>query len=432
MHYYNVLSRIFILGSLFVWISYLPCNSQELSVNDDIKLVERYKDDGTDRLIPLHPEMGDNRISDRLPSGSQAKIIELGTPSHSNWIRIQSGTVVGWIITKYVKEVLEPTSSSDPTITKYKIGTWNIEHYKNEKVRGFPEYLHNGPTYEPRSQSQIRDLAKTIEQDLDLKALMLNEINGTNGEDENGEVIYFSEELDNLLTELSSEWDYIITSSGYSQRVAFLYNSDFILVNEVLEISVPRREIQSKDIFARDPLAVHITLLEDGIDKNDLVIVGVHLAAGQTNHKNHDTAMNVLVSQLAMAQSSNILGGINEKDILILGDYNANYFLPPSEQFFISMDEPDSEWDVLVDNDYPATRMSGVPLSLETSQIDYIIASRYLPGCTGLSGEEIQDQSAHVHVELIGSGSNGTDNFRRDLSDHLPVTIDVLVMADND
>ena len=113
-----------------------------------------------------------------------------------------------------------------------------------------------------------------------------------------------------------------------------------------------------------------------------------------------------------------------------MGDLNANMFLPPVEDFFVEMDDPAGDWDILAGDNYPATRLSEVPLQLRSSQIDCIIASRRTTTRNGLVGDEITDTEAHVHTELLDW--KAPDAFRRDLSDHLPVTIRVRVTDDRD
>jgi len=69
-----------------------------------------------------------------------------------------------------------------------------------------------------------------------------------------------------------------------------------------------------------------------------------------------------------------------------------------------------------------------VPLT-PRSQIDYLIASRNLPGKRGLFGEEITAEQATVHQNLA---DRDWDGFRRVFSDHFPVTTCVSVIPDND
>lgn len=111
----------------------------------------------------------------------------------------------------------------------------------------------------------------------------------------------------------------------------------------------------------------------------------------------------------------------------MVGDLNASWFDSHVEQFFDELNG--GEWKVLAkDSTYPATRLAGVPLQ-PRSQIDYLIASRNLPGKRGLFGEEITAEQASVHQ---GLADGDWDGFRRVFSDHFPVTTCVAVIPDND
>lgn len=109
-----------------------------------------------------------------------------------------------------------------------------------------------------------------------------------------------------------------------------------------------------------------------------------------------------------------------------MGDFNTNRFDNVLEAFWNDMER--SGWDVLADveAEYPPTRLSGVPLRLNRSRIDYIIVTK---GNRGLADEEVTAAQASVHEDLIDGDAEG---FRRRASDHLPVTVKVKVMADTD
>jgi endonuclease/exonuclease/phosphatase family metal-dependent hydrolase len=315
------------------------------------------------------------------------------------------------------------------------VSCWNLEHFCKGAERGFPEnqagrYDPPGPTLPPRTEGQLAAIASTIVDRIKASFLVLCEVNGKLGKDEDGDPLPVSEELDELVAKLPPGWRYVVSHSGGEQRIAFLYDSSRCRVNEVIEFEVPHRRIQGSDVFARDPLAAHVTLLQNGAARNDLVIIGLHLASGQEKCKNHDAAMETVLLLLGRAQAEGKLGGNAEHDVLLLGDLNCNMFSPPAERFFLDMDDPAGDWDVLAGDDYPATRLSGSPLGLGSSQIDYIIASRKTAARDGLLGDEITRAEARVHTELLQW--KPPDEFRRDLSDHLPVTVEVGVTDDKD
>ncbi|MCB7129968.1 MAG: hypothetical protein J3T61_10580, partial [Candidatus Brocadiales bacterium] len=106
-------------------------------------------------------------------------------------------------------------------------------------------------------------IASVIRDTLNTKVLVLNEIGGEEREVE-GEVQSRSAELDALIAHLGPSFEYVITRSGGTQRVAILYDTRFVRLNAASEIDVPPTQIQSKDIFARDPLIGHFTFLHNG------------------------------------------------------------------------------------------------------------------------------------------------------------------------
>jgi len=132
------------------------------------------------------------------------------------------------------------------------------------------------------------------------------------------------------------------------------------------------------------------------------------------------------VEELRQARTDGDCIPPDENDIVITGDFNANRFDNRREQFWDRMES--DGWDVLGDNDanYPATRLSGHPLGLHNSKLDYIIVTR---GSQGLGGEEIQARQATIHTDLVGTDPV---SFRRNASDHIPVTVQVRMMDDTD
>ena len=110
---------------------------------------------------------------------------------------------------------------------------------------------------------------------------------------------------------------------------------------------------------------------------------------------------------------------------MVATDYNPAVIEIAKQKKYESLEKKD--WDVLAsDGNYPATRLSGVPLGFKESKIDYIIVS----SCQqGLGGEEITVSDAQVHQELI---NGNPDKFRRYCSDHVPVTVPIRIQKDTD
>ena len=305
----------------------------------------------------------------------------------------------------------------------YVVGTWNLEYFKDGAKRGFPESTRKGPSYPPRTDEDYHYIAGIIQR-LQIKILLLQEINGKTIR-EVDRVETRSTELERLIEVLGKEdYDYVVSQSGQSQRTAILYDRRAARMNASEEMRAGEGiKVQGKQLFARQPLCAFFTFLVSGESKNDLVVIDLHLASGESLTVNHDQAIQIVVQ--AIHQTSSCIPP-GENDVLIAGDFNANRFDRSVEPFWNRMER--TGWDVLGDREdrYSPTRLSGVPLALRSSRLDYIIVTK---GNHGLSGEEITADAPVVHTEGLG---DSPETFRRRASDHLPVTIDVAVTADND
>ena len=298
----------------------------------------------------------------------------------------------------------------------YKVGAWNLENFSKNAQRGFPESTGGGPTYPPRTNVQYESIAKAIRDTLDAKVLVLNEVDGGRGQ-------RTSQELDDLVHILGPSWRYVIGTTGgreQNQRLALLWDDSFASLDAHEEIAVPKKTVGGKDIFDRDPLAGRFTFLHAGQRRNDLVVVALHLASGQSKTKNHDAAMHRLANELRRLRGHHQVLPEFESDILVAGDLNANAFDDDREEFFAQYRK--ARWTLLAHaGNYPPTRLGGVPLK-PRSTIDYILAT--------LTPAELAQPSAKVWDELVEGGD--FDAFRETYSDHFPVTVCVSIMPDYD
>lgn len=372
------------------------------------------------KTIPGHPGPSNMSISIRFEHGSRAEVLEFD--SNSGWFLISVGGNEAWIVKKYFGQRVNSQPTPIPNVDSYVVGTWNLEWFHTTRTRGFPENTRGGPTYQARNETDYSWIANTISNDLNAAVLVLTEINAGIIDTEEGSETR-SVELDRLLLYLGEEWDYIISESGNQQHVAILYDQNKVFLNCAVEITVDRQIVQNKDIFARDPLVAYFTVIRQGIQYNDFVIVGLHLASGQRNNRNHDQAMTVLLTELDNLKNSGFCIPNNEEDIIITGDLNLSIFHSPNEQVIVDMEQGD--YDILADTgSYPATRLKGEPLN-PGSYIDYIIVSDEMRG----NSREIRVSQATVHQELAGGNYYF---FREHFSDHFPVTVQLHLVADDD
>ena len=369
--------------------------------------------------VPVHPGDG-NTAYVRWPNGTIAEIVQVG-----DWFKVQFSNDTGWVTSRYIivlpdADAGELDADSNEELA-YVIGTWNLENFKDGAKRGFPEnsFGNAGPTYDGRDDDDYETIAGVIRDQIQSAVLVLNEING----DQVGQ----SGELDRLVEDLGSNWHYQLSASGGTRHVALLHDDTKAARNKCHEFVIPEKNIQGADIASRDPLACHYTLLDaDGNPQNDLVIVGVHWASGQKKARNHNAGMAALASQLGGAFDGDPFDS-GETDVVIAGDFNASFYSSPAENFWKGFGGSRWEFDVLVHDKsdaYPATRLARVPL-YPVSQIDYVMATMVAGGLA----DSLVLQTAHVHHELL---KIGFDEFRKHLSDHVPVTIRVTVSADDD
>ncbi len=367
------------------------------------------------RGVPVHPAAGDNSYV-RWENGTIATIE--GIDNATGWFRVSSGGREGWVTRRYIT-IIGEDEPPEEEITTLVVGCWNLEHFNDGRTRGFPEYRWGGPTYPSRTDEDFRFIADVIETHLNASLLILSEIDGQNS----GR----SDELDRLVSLLGDNWAYELGRSGDPQRLAVIYDTDRLFRGVCTDFVVPERRVQGADIFARDPLACMFTCLdENGQEQNDFIVVGLHLASGQRNNRNHNEAMSVLENRLEQALANGTFPQ-GENDILIMGDLNANRYDSSEENFWEGYDVDNLNFLTLSPADgeeYPGTRLSGVPL-YPRSKIDYILASGAANGMTS----SIVQLIANVHTELLVIGF---DDFRRQASDHIPVTIRVRVMDDDD
>lgn len=391
--------------------------AQPPSVGDCVRL-RAYSDLG----VPLHPGPGRNGVSGRLADGVIASVEDFD--EETGWYAITSDEGEGWIVRRYILETVDCAGMS-PEVgeLRYRVGCWNLEYFHDGRSRGFPENTKGGPTLPPRTESDYEAIAAIIER-LNLKILVLEEIFARE-EVEDGIAWLYSSEMERLVDILGEQnYAYLLAESGSVEHIAILYDTRAVRLNAICPTDFESEKVQGSHLFDRQPAIAHFTFLVSDQPRNDLLVVGVHLASGQSKRKNHDAAMEQILDELELARQEEICLPFDEHDIVILGDFNANRFDDDEEEFWNDM-EGDG-WDVLADaaDDYPPTRLAGVPLE-PWSVIDYIIVTA---GERGLQGEEIDAQTASVHTDLAAD----PDDFRRCCSDHLPVTVDVLVTADSD
>lgn len=142
-----------------------------------------------------------------------------------------------------------PTSSTGQC---YEVGLWNLEHFGKNKTRGFPENTSAGPSYPPRTASDVAAFANAIKDVLKARILVLTEINGSHDE-ENDAAAAVSGELEDLVSRLGTAFRYIIAKSGSTQRIAILWDTRYARLNAWEEVDVRNTKVQGKGCSTASP-----------------------------------------------------------------------------------------------------------------------------------------------------------------------------------
>lgn len=380
----------------------------DFQIGDQVQLAAQHPSG-----VPVRDQPADTQYY-RWPDRTEAVVVL----SQGNYVQVETSAKRGWIHQKYLTRIAAPTDEGVeiPTIT---VGAWNLEHLHDGASRGFPELVGTS-ALPPRTPGDYTKIADAIRDQLGTAVVLLSEIAGVPGQ-------RTSVELDRLKGLLGPTWKYAIGSSGGingGQRVAILYDDARVEALSIDELPVPREEVQGDDIFDRDPLVGYFRVRRAGAPGNDFLAVVLHLASGQGNVANHNRAMQRFREDLhAYCQSKPALR--QEKDILVGGDLNASRYDNKREDFWDGYDASGYKFTTLASedgNDYLATRLRGTPL-FPGSQIDYLLASEQLKGALVLP-------VATVHHELAASGDFLA--FRRNYSDHFPITVSIFVANDID
>ena len=332
------------------------------------------------------------------------------------WFGVFPGAALLWIFVP----AGEATPAASPSTLA--VGTWNLEYFGRRVIRGDPETRVGGPRYTPRRCADYAYIAGLIKK-IDAKVLALQEIYAYRSRGRT----YRSVGLNRLVWKLGRKrWAYRVGRSGRRQHLAFLYDRKAVRAKAFCEARFPWKMVDGQNLFYRQPLAGYFKLLHNGKEMNDFVIINLHLVSGLHRTHNHDLAVKKLLGEIRRRRWFRRCIPAGERDIVIAGDLNANRFDLFQERFWDRLEK--NGWDVLADSParYPPTRLSGVPLRLRTSRLDYIIVTR---GNGGLAGEEIRQKTARVHTDLVGPSPTV---FRRRASDHLPVTVRIRSVRDRD
>ncbi|QDU50483.1 endonuclease/exonuclease/phosphatase family protein [Gimesia panareensis] len=299
---------------------------------------------------------------------------------------------------------------------EFRIGVWNIEKLSTRSKRGFPEWKGDKQV-DPRTDAQLKKVANYIRDDLKADALMLIEIDddGPDGTSLKPR----SAQLDFIESELGDNWDYYLGRTGGDLRIGFLFNKNRIKLRKIVNLTANEFKVADEDVYDRDPLFVHISLLENGQPQNDFLFVGLHLKSQQKFVHNHMAAVAKLLGDLGsktVREDLRLPTLSEENEIIVVGDMNDGAIERNGFKYMFDYFEGVGYDHLGPDSDaYDDTRVNG-------SKIDHIFVSK------NMIGQIVKPNTFKVH----GVPNSKRDNYRKTYSDHFPVTVEVSSQSDND
>lgn len=265
-----------------------------------------------------------------------------------------------------------------------RLGTWNLEQL------GFRE--------QPRTAADHREMARVI-RELPVDVLAVQEVGGP-------------EPLGVLCSALGPAYEFVLgTTGGFGDdsgriSVGFVWNRDRVELLQAEELLDLPRESQGLPIFHRVPVSAVFRSRRGGLDFRAVV---VHLKAsrGTTNERKRVAEVAALAGYLkALAAAPE-----EDRDVVVLGDFNHTYGAPAHAEFL--------RHDVVT---YVRPAQLRPTILHFPEPIDHVAIG---PGLA----EELVDGSFTVHGDRAAADP---DAWRKACSDHIPVTVQLRDDQDRD
>ena len=304
---------------------------------------------------------------------------------------------------------------------RLRVGVWNIEKLSSTASRGFPE-LMGSDSFPPRSNSDLKKMAEYIRDTLQVDALMITEIEADSPLSTTQRPQ--SKQLNKVAAEMGESWKYFLGRTGDKLRLGLLFNTERVKLKKLVNLDAPHFPVSGKDVLDRDPFIVWISAKDGNAIKNDVMLICVHLKSRQKLFRNNRMA--AIAKLIGDYKNSDVretltLPSPNEEpEVLIVGDCNDSEFNNSGFKYlFDYLDGVGFQHIRNASGDYPQTRVNG-------SQIDHIFGTKKILNDLMIGG------SFKVHTVPGQHFETERIKYRKALSDHFPVTIDLKIRQDND
>ena len=305
---------------------------------------------------------------------------------------------------------------------RLRVGVWNIERLSATADRGFPELQSDDEKLPPRSDSDLRKMAKYIRDELQVDALMVSEIEADSPLSTSQKPQ--SEQLNQVALKMGSNWKYFLGRTGGDMRLGLLFNTDRVQLKKLVNLDAPKFPVSGKDVLDRDPFIVWISARDGGTTKNDVLLICVHLKSQQKPFK--DNRMAAIAKLIGDYKNPKVRDALTlpspteEPEVIILGDCNDSSFKSSGFKYMFDYLKGVGFKHIRNSSDsYPHTRVNG-------SQIDHTFGSESVIDDAMISG------SFKVHAVPGEHHEPQRMSYRKSLSDHFPVTIDLKIQSDSD
>ena len=367
-------------------------------MGDTITLVERRSN------IPAHPAPGENSVSVRFASGSQATVLDLDAAT--SWVRIQGeivggGSGSGWITRRYIAGTVPstgdlladeldwclPKGSPDPHPSgRLRIGTWNLGNlHRSSNQSIFPDSVKRRDL----DYDRLRCYVRLFDPDI----LAVQEVDG-------------EEALERVVD--TDVYNVHVSSRPKSPNLGGAQNTGFAFKKGL--VAKERPDFTDLDVNGR---LRHGTRLDVEHGGTTIKLMSVHLKSGCFSNTTTNTSACDRLSQQIPILEGWIDARADEPDpFIVLGDFNRRF----NENMDVAWSELD---DAMPPNADLRSVTADMPISCRGNEftrfIDHIVVDR--------RAESFVELTSFRHITF-----RQADRFAWDrISDHCPVVVDLFI-----
>lgn len=284
-------------------------------------------------------------------------------------------------------------ASQDASGDRIRLGTWNLEHFGHRKPARTAKQIETTGAF-------IRSMAVDV--------LAVQEIDSDKA-------------LRRLCRAIGPDWRFVLGRTGGFRddpgriAVGFAWNDsrvELLSAEDCVQLpsKVPHSEFGELPIFHRKPVSAAFRARQGG--RVDFRAITVHLKASRGGK--NEAKRSAEVTELRRYIDSLLASSSEDRDIIVLGDFNHTYGAPPCRVF----EDSDAV-------DYLRAASEGAPprtIVHFEDPIDHI-------ACTPGVRDDLRQPHLTVHGDVAAQDLKA---WRANYSDHIPVTVDLQNSVDRD